>query len=158
FPKPVKVLLANGLLVYLFEDHELPLIDASIDFKAGSIFDPESKIGLASLGAGLMRTGGTDQMSPDQGDEALEVMPARVSLGAADDMLSGSVSSVKDKFPEALRIFASMLRAPRFDAARLDVEKSRALEDIRRRWDDPGDVAELSFRRLVYGDASPWAR
>jgi len=158
FPKPDRVLLPNGLLVYLFEDHELPLIDATIDFKAGSIFDPESKIGLASLGAGLMRTGGTDQMTPDQVDEALEFMPARVSLGAGDDMLTGSVSAVKDKFPEALRIFAAMLRAPRFDAARLEVEKARALEDIRRRWDDPDDVAELNFRRLVYGGGSPWAR
>src|SRR3989454_624726 len=40
FPKPERILLPNGLLVYLFEDHELPLLDAAIDFKAGSIFDP----------------------------------------------------------------------------------------------------------------------
>ena len=158
FPKPVKVLLANGLLVYLFEDHELPLVDAAIDFKSGSVFDPPAKPGLASLAATLMRAGGTDRQTPDQVDEALEFMPAQVSLGAGDDMLSGSVSAVKDKFPEALRIFAAMLRAPRFDSSRLEVEKARVIEDIRRRWDDPADVAELNFRRLVYGTASPWAR
>jgi zinc protease len=158
FPKPQKVLLPNGLLVYLFEDHELPLVDAAIDFKAGGVFDPPAKPGLASLAATLMRAGGTDQQTPDQVDDALEFMPAQVSLGAGDDMLSGSVSAVKDKFPEALRTFAAMLRAPRFDSSRLEVEKARAIEDIRRRWDDPGDVAELNFRRLVYGSASPWAR
>src|SRR5438093_207702 len=37
FPKPERILLPNGLLVYLFEDHELPLLDAAIDFKAGSM-------------------------------------------------------------------------------------------------------------------------
>jgi len=158
FPKPQKFLLPNGLLVYLFEDHELPLIDAAIDFKAGGVFDPPAKPGLASLAATLMRAGGTDQQTPDQVDEVLEFMPAQVSLGAGDDMLTGSVSAVKDKFPEALRIFAAMLRAPRFDSSRLEVEKARAIEDIRRRWDDPGDVAELNFRRLVYGTSSPWAR
>ena len=133
FPKPEKILLPNGLLVYLFEDHELPLIDAAIDFKAGGVFDPPAKPGLASLAATLMRGGGTEQQTPDQVDDALEFMPAQVSLGAADDMLSGSVSAVKDRFPEALRIFAAMLRAPRFDSSRLEVEKARAIEDIDRK-------------------------
>jgi zinc protease len=158
FPKPQKILLPNGLLVYLFEDHELPLLDAAIDFKAGTIFDPADKAGLASLAASLMRVGGAGESTPDEIDEALEFGAARVSLYAGDDMLAGSVSAVKDRFPEALRLFASMLRAPRFDPSRLEIEKSRMLEDIRRRWDDPGTVAELNFRRLVYGAASPWAR
>ncbi len=158
FPKPERVLLSNGLLVFLFEDHELPIIDAAIDFKAGAIFDPPEKAGLASLAATLMRTGGSERATPDEIDDALEFMPAQVGLNAADDMLGGSVSAVKDKFPEALRVFASLLRAPRFDPSRLEVERSRVLEEIRRRWDDPGDVAQLTFRRLVYGVSSPWAR
>ena len=119
FPKPGKVLLPNGLLVYLFEDHELPLVDVTIDVKAGSIFDPPEKAGLASLAATMMRTGGTATMTPDAVDEALEFMAAQISLHASADMLGGSVSAVKDRFPEALRIFASLLRAPRFDAGRL---------------------------------------
>jgi len=80
-----------------------------------------------------------------------------VSCAAGDESLSGSVSAVKDRFPEALRLFASMLRAPRFDPSRLEVEKAREMEDIRRRgtiWNH----RELTFRRLVYGAASPWAR
>jgi len=158
FPKPEKILLPNGLLVYLFEDHELPLLDATIEFKAGAIFDPSDKAGLASLTASLMRVGGTEESAPDEIDDALEFMAARVSLDAGDESLSGSVSAVKDRFPEALRLFASMLRTPRFDPSRLEVEKARELEDVRRRWDDPGIIAELTFRRLVYGAASPWAR
>lgn len=158
FPKPEKVFLPNGLLIYLFEDHELPLVDAAIDFKAGSIFDPQAKAGLASLVATLMRTGGTESMTPDAVDDALEFMAAPISLYASADMLSGTVSAVKDRFPEALRIFASVLRAPRFDAARLEVEKAREIEEIRRRFDDPANVAELNFRSLVYGASSPWAR
>lgn len=158
FPKPERVFLPDGLLVYLFEDHELPLIDAAIDFKAGSIFDPADKAGLADLAATLMRTGGTEAMAPEAVDESLEFMAAQISLSASADMLSGSVSVVKDRFPEALRILASILKTPRFDPERLEVEKARVLEEIRRRYDDPGDLAELEFRKLVYGAASPWAR
>ena len=158
FPKPEKLFLPNGLLVYLFEDHELPLVDVTIDFKAGSIFDPQEKAGLAALAATLMRTGGTATMTPGAVDEALEFMAAQISLYASADMLGGSVSAVKDRFPEALRIFASLLRAPRFDAGRLEVEKAREIEEIRRRFDEPDDVAEINFRKLVYGARSPWAR
>ena len=158
FPKPERVLYPNGLLVYLFVDHELPLIDLAFDLKAGSIFDPPEKAGLAEMATTLMRTGGTRDLTPDQVDDTIDLLPARVSLAAGQDMVSGSLSALKAKFPEALRLYAGMLVAPRFDPARLDLEKAGALEAIRRRWDDPGDVAELNFRMLAYGSASPWAR
>jgi predicted Zn-dependent peptidase len=158
FPKPEKVALSNGLVAYLFRDNELPIIDLSLYARAGSIDDPPDKAGLAEIAAHLLRTGGTDEMTPDQVDEALEFMPARVSLGAGSDSVSGSVSALKARFPEGLRIFSRMLRAPRFDPARLEIERARILEEVRRRWDDPGTVADLNFRLLVYGQDSPWAR
>jgi len=158
FPKPEKLFLPDGLMVYLFEDHEVPLIDAAFYLRSGSIYDPADKAGLSEVATQLMRTGGTSTLSPDQVDQTLEAMPAQVSLSSDDDALTGSLSTLKTRFPEALAIFAGMLRAPRFDAARLELEKARMVEDIRRRWDEPSLVAHLEFRRLVYGRANPWAR
>ncbi len=158
FPKPERMFLPNGLLVYLFEDHELPLIDLAFYMKTGSIYDPADKAGLAELTTLLMRTGGTAEMTPDQVDQAIEFLPAQVSLEAGNDAVSGSLSTLRAKLPEALPIFAAMLRSPRFDPARLEIEKARALEAIRRRWDDPSEIAGLNFRMLVYGSVSPWAR
>jgi zinc protease len=158
FPKPERLFLPNGLLVYLFVDHELPLIDLGLYVKAGSIYDPSDKAGLAQIATLLMRTGGTRALTPDQVDEALEFMPARLNLDAGSDAVAGSLSTRKESFPDALKILAAMLTQPRFDAARLDLEKARQVEEIRRRWDDPGAIAELNFRLLVYGPRSPWAR
>src|SRR6266705_1833214 len=93
FPKPEKLFLPNGLLIYLFEDHELPLIDLAFYVKAGSIYDPADRIGLAEMGALMMRTGGISDMSPDEVDQALESMPARVGFDASSDALSGSLST-----------------------------------------------------------------
>ena len=129
--KPEKLFLPNGLLVYLFEDHELPLIDLAFYMKAGSIFDPADRIGLADMATLLMRTGGTLTMTPDQVDQAIESMPAQVALDAANDAVSGSLSALKARFPDALAIVGAMLQAPRFDPARLDLEKARAVEEIR---------------------------
>ena len=158
FPRPEKVMLPNGLLVYLFPDRELPIVDLAFFLKAGSIFDPPEKAGLAEMATTLVRSGGSREQTPEQVDESLEFMAARLSLGADFDAVSGRLSALAAQFPEALRILAGLLRSPRFDAARFEQEKARLSEEIRRRWDDPGGIAALKFRMLVYGERSPWAR
>lgn len=158
FPAPTTTTLKNGLVVHLLPDPELPIIDLSFFAGGGSIYDPEDKAGLAALALHAMRTGGTATLTPDQVDQKLETLPATIDFDAGDDALNGSLSCLKDRFPEGLGILAGILRAPRFDAARLEIERGRALEEIRRRWDDPGEASSLVFARLVYGEHSPWAR
>jgi zinc protease len=157
FPKPERFALGNGLVVYLLRDPELPVIDLSFFSRGGTVWDPPGREGLGDLATHLMRTGGTSSLEPDAVDARLEFLPATISIGASYDALSGDLSCVKEAFPEALDILAGMLLRPRFDAARLEVERARIVEAIRRRWDAPGTVAQYNFRRLVYGDASPWA-
>ena len=157
FPKPEIYRLGNGLVVYLLRDPELPIIDLSFFARGGSVYDPPGREGLADLATHLMRTGGTLELDPDAVDARLEFLPATINIQASTDAISGDLTCVKQVFPEALGILAGMLRRPRFDAARLDVERARMIEAIRRRWDAPGTIAQLNFRRLVYGDDSPWA-
>lgn len=158
FPSPETKALRNGLVVHLLPDHELPILDLAFYARGGSVWDADDRAGLAVLALHAMRTGGTSALTPDQVDERLETLPADIDLGADDDALTGSLSCVKDRLPEALAIFAGMLRAPRFDQERLDAERGRFLEQIRRRWDDPGSISHIVFARLVYGEDSPWAR
>jgi zinc protease len=158
FPQPKTITLSNGLVVRLLEDHDLPIVDVAFFARGGTVYDPDDRAGLALLAMHAMRTGGTAALGPDEVDERLETLPADIDLGTDDDALSGSLSCLKGRFPEALAIFAGMLRQPRFDADRLESERGRVLESIRRRWDDPGAISHLLFARLVYGEDSPWAR
>lgn len=158
FPRPESLRLPNGVELFLLRDPELPIVDLSFYLRGGSIYDPPEKAGLADLATHMMRTGGTRDLTPDQVDERLETLAVDISIEAGDDALDGRLSCLKDAFPEALGILAGMLRQPRFDAARLEVEKARLLESIKRRWDEPDQIAGLTFRSLVYGAASPWAR
>ena len=158
FPAPQTKTLGNGLVVHLLPDRDLPIVDLAFYARGGSVWDPADRAGLAVLAMHALRTGGTSALTPDQVDERLETLPADITLGAADDALTGSLSCLKDRLPEALSMFAGMLRSPRFDADRLESERGRYLEQIRRRWDDPGIASHLVFARLVYGEDSPWAR
>src|SRR3989338_9502461 len=61
-PHTEMVLLKNGIILHMLEDHELPIIDVTAVIRTGSIFEPEDKIGLAGMAGTVMRTGGTTNM------------------------------------------------------------------------------------------------
>src|SRR5258706_2706713 len=47
----------NGARVYFVETRDLPMLDVSVDFPAGSVFDTRAKSGLAALTANTLRLG-----------------------------------------------------------------------------------------------------
>lgn len=71
-PEPDRVVFENGMVVYLLEDHELPLVSMTATMRTGSWLDPAEKIGLASLTGSVMRTGGGGGLSAERVDEELE--------------------------------------------------------------------------------------
>lgn len=143
--EPERYTFDNGLIVYLLEDHTLPLIDGAAYLRVPSTFDPEEKIGLAAMTADLLRTGGTEELSPDELDEALEFLAASVEGGANNLYTSVSFSALSDNADEVLGIFADVLLEPRFDPARLEVLRGRTLESIRRQNDEPVNIAQREF-------------
>ena len=57
-PDAERVVLENGMVVYLLEDHELPLVTITATIRTGGWLDPADKVGLAALTGLVMRTGG----------------------------------------------------------------------------------------------------
>jgi zinc protease len=74
-PEPVQFTLANGMRVFLLEDHELPLVSGLALVRTGNLFDPSDKRGLSSVMADVLRSGGTRAKTGDQIDEELETSP-----------------------------------------------------------------------------------
>ena len=157
-PEPERVVLPNGLVVYLLEDHELPLITMTATMRVGSWLDPTDQVGLASVTGITMRTGGTQQMTPEQLDEQLEHLSAQLSVGIGVEAGAAMLDVLKKDFRVGLGIFADVLRRPRFDASRVELEKLQAMEAIRRRQDRPQSIAAREFTKLLYGPTHPLAR
>ena len=156
-PEPNRVVLDNGMVVYLLEDHELPLITVTATMKTGAWLDPAEKIGLAALTGTLMRTGGGG-LTPEQVDEELEHFAGDVSVSIGHESGSASLDVLKKDLKRGLQIFSSLLRTPAFDPARVEIAKLQALEGIRRRQDNPGSVVGREFMKLLYGPDHPSAR
>ncbi len=156
--EPERVRLENGMVVYLLEDHELPLITVNAMIRTGTWLDPADKVGLAAMTGTLMRTGGSARMSADEIDEELEHLAATISINVGKESGSASLDVLKKDFKQGLRIYADLLRTPAFDQSRFELAKLQALEGIRRRQDNPGSIAAREFAKLLYGEAHPSAR
>jgi predicted Zn-dependent peptidase len=157
-PDVERTVLENGIVVYLLPDRELPLVTISAMIRAGSVYEPADKVGLAGLTGTVMRTGGTARMTGDQVDEELEFLAAHISVGIGDEAGSASLDIQKKDLARGLAIFADILRNPAFDPTKAELAKRQALEAIRRRPDNPGGITAREFRKLLYGADHPLGR
>lgn len=155
-PVPQKHKLSNGMALYLIEDHELPIFDISGLVKTGTIYDPKDKIGLASICASVMRTGGTGSRKPDALNEELESMAASVEVGMSPEYGSVRLSTMAEDIEKGLEIFADVLRNPAFREDKLELRKQQAIEAIRRRNDNPIQLAWRNFSAILYGTDHPF--
>jgi len=153
-----RITLANGMRLFLLEDHELPLINVSVTIRTGSIFEPAEKIGLASITGMVMRTGGTKSKTGDEIDEELERIAASVETGIGLNSGSASMSVLKKDVQTGLAILADVLMNPAFREDKIQLAKMQHRSSIARRNDFVGEIAGREFDKLIYGPQSVYAR
>jgi zinc protease len=155
-PDPERVVLENGMVVLLMEDHELPLVNLSAFIRTGSRLEPQDKIGIASLTGTVLRTGGTAKQSGDALDEFLEGKAAMIETAIGESAGNASMSCLTEDFPEVLEVFGDILRTPAFATEKLQIAKNQMMSGIARQNDDPGDIVSREFKKLIYGNGSPY--
>ena len=156
--QPKRIELSNGMVIFLQEDHELPLIDGSARIRGGSRNEPASKVGLVDIFGEVWRTGGTKMQTGDQLDDFLEVRAAKVETGGGPDSTSISLSCLKGDFDDVFKVFADLLQNPEFRADKLDLAQKQADDSISRRNDEVGGIAARESTKLAYGADNPYAR
>jgi zinc protease len=157
-PQPRRIQLANGMVIFLQEDHELPLIDVTARIRGGSSNEPAAKTGLVDLFGEVWRTGGTKTQTGDELDDFLEIRAAKVETGGGPDSTSITLSCLKGDFDEVFKVFDDLLKNPQFRADKLDLAQKQAEDGISRRNDDIGGIAARESAKLVYGADNPYAR
>lgn len=157
-PEPSRVVLDNGLVVYLLEDHELPLVNLSAMMRTGGWLEAQDKIGLAALTGSVMRSGGGGGKTAEQVDEELEQFAIELSMSIGRHSGAASLDVLSKDLERGLKIFAGLLRQPAFEAPRVELAKLQAIEGIRRRQDHPGSIVGREFLKQLYGPEHPSAR
>ncbi|WP_248277673.1 pitrilysin family protein [Brasilonema sp. UFV-L1] len=157
-PKYERTVMNNGMVVYLMEDHELPLVSGSVIVRTGDRFESADKIGLARLTGIVMRSGGTQKHTPDQLNEMLEQRAAFVETGIGETAGNASFQALSEDLEMVFGLFSEVLRSPVFAQEKLNLAKTQLRGAIARRNDDPDDIASREFQKLIYGKESPYAR
>ena len=157
-PQPKRVELKNGMVIFLQEDHELPLIDGTARIRGGSVNEPAGKVGLVDMYGEVWRTGGTKTQTGDQLDDFLEVRAAKVETGGGPDSTTISWSCLKGDLDDVFKAFVDVLQNPEFRADKLDITQKEEFDGISRRNDDVGEIAHRESVKLGYGPNNPYAR
>ena len=155
---PKRIVLPNGLVIFLQEDHELPLIDGVARIRGGSRSEAAAKVGLVDLYGEVWRTGGTKTQTGDQLDDYLEIRAAKVETSGNFDSTSISWSCLKADFDDVFKVFDDLLRGPEFRADKLDLAQKEYFDAISRRNDEIDGIAGREAAKLAYGPQNPYAR
>jgi zinc protease len=155
---PKRIVLPNGMVIFLQEDHELPLLDGVARIRGGSRSEPAAKAGIVDIYGEVWRTGGTKAETGDQLDDYLEIRAAKVETSSNVDSTSISWSCLKGDFDDVFKIFDALLREPEFRDDKLDLTQKEYFDAISRRNDDVDNIAAREAAKLVYGPQNPYAR
>jgi zinc protease len=156
--QPKRIELANGLTIFLQEDHELPFINGSILIRGGSRDEPPTKIGLVSLYGETWRTSGTPTIDGDKLDDQLEAKAASIETAGGTASASITWSSLKGDFDTVFADTIDLLLHPNFKADKLKLAKGQLETGIARRNDDAAGIAYREAIKLAYGAQNPYAR
>ncbi|MGC1647466.1 MAG: pitrilysin family protein [Candidatus Sulfotelmatobacter sp.] len=156
--QPKRIELSNGMVIFLQEDHELPLIDGTARIRGGSVNEPANKAGLMDIYGEVWRTGGTKTQTGDQLDDFLEVRAAKVETGSSSDSTSINFSCLKGDLDDVFKAFVDVLQNPEFRAEKIDIAQKEEDDGISRRNDQVGDIAQRESVKLAYGPDNPYAR
>lgn len=157
-PQPKRIALPNGLVIFLQEDKELPLIRGTATIRGGARDVPAEKAGLHGIYTSAWRTGGTATKTGDELDELLEARAARVETGGGVDTTSVSMDILKGDLDMVYPIWVDVLRNPAFRQDKIELAKTQANTGISRRNDQPGGILGRESTKLGYGPDSPYAQ
>jgi zinc protease len=142
----------SGARVYFVENHDLPMLDLTVTFAAGSGFDVAEKSGLAGLTHRMLDLGAKG-LSEDDIARNLADIGAQFGKNFDADRAGISLrtlSSTAERV-QALDILARVLQHPLFQEDVLAREKTRLIAGLKEDETKPEKIAEKAFSKAVFG-------
>jgi zinc protease len=141
----------RGARVYFVENHDLPILDVSVDFPAGAAFDTAEKSGVANMTANMLRLGAGGM---DEDEIARQFADIGAQFGGRFDPDRAGAGlrtlSSSNERGRSLEILGRILARPEFPAPVLEREKVRLIAMLKEADTKPDTIAARTFSRMVY--------
>jgi len=142
--------LANGLKVFVIENHKLP----KVTFRLETVRDPIKEgenAGYISIAGQLLRRGTTTKTKAEI-DEAIDFMGA--SLSTSGQSIYGS--SLKKHFSSLMEVISDVVLNSDFKQEELDKIKKQTISNLVAAKEEPTSIAANLRSVLVYGKNHPY--
>ncbi len=142
--------LENGLVWLFSEQRSVPLVAVNLLVKAGALWDPRGKEGLAHLTA-LLLTQGTRKRSATQMAQEFDFLGAKFSAGAEEDYAMVSLTVLAKDVDPGLELLADAVLQPTFPAEEVKRKVQQLLASFESDEDEPMVMARRAFDLRLYG-------
>lgn len=145
--------LANGARAYFVQSHQLPMVQFSVGFDAGSARDPDSLRGLARFVSAMLEEG-VSGLNGTEIATQFETVGAEFSSGNGRDMSVLELRSLSDEplLSSAVDVFTRVIQQPTFPAAAMARVRNRILTGLKRQQQSPGSVVSRAFYDNLFKD------
>lgn len=142
----------EGVDILHLEDRGLPLVTVHAYFRGGYGLFPREHYAAAMGLPALLRYGGTSSRSAADVDEEIAYYAHQLSFGSAGGSVTSSLNTLTEHLESGLSLWGDMLTRPTFDQGEIEAWRTRQLEGVARRVDDPARLAYSELNRLLFGD------
>ncbi len=146
---------SSGSEVYFVENHDLPIIDLSVNFPAGSSRDTKETSGVAGVTKYLM-TLGADGLNEEEITNQFADIGAILGGELDVDRAAFKLRTLTSEQAKALAIFNKILHKPDFPQAILEREKTRIIAGLQEAATMPESISNKAFMQALYG-AHPYS-
>ena len=141
----------KGITVWFAEDHTVPIVAMNYAFAGGAAGDPADKQGLANFLSAMLDEGAGD-LASEAFQERMEELAFSMSHSAGREWFNGSFRSLSRNLDESVKLLALAINRPRFDQQPLERIRKQLLVSLRKKAEDPEELAWRAFRRMLFGN------
>jgi zinc protease len=135
--EPVRAVLSNGAVVIAQETSMTPAVTISAVFRAGSMYEPAERSGLAYL-TGRVMDRGTERRTATTIAQELDDRGVSLKISTNRHNLAITTTCLAEDFDEVLDIVLDVARCPVFPEEEIVKRRAEAQTAVRQDEDNPG--------------------
>lgn len=147
--------LPNGITILVKENRQSPSVVIDAFLHAGSIYEPNSKAGLANFVANMLMRG-TTNASFEKIHEDLESVGTSLYFNSGVHTVNFGGKTLPEEINLLLETAADIVRNPIFPEKHIELLRSETLTGLMIRSHNTRSMASLTFYELLYGKKHPY--
>jgi len=150
-PGLFKYKLENGLEVFVFENHAVPLARIQITFRCGSISQTPETAGLFHFYEHMLFKGNTAYPTKTEFKSALTRLGvATWNGGTSTEYVTYFFTVPSTKVKEGIEFWSHAVISPLFDEQELEVEKGVVINEIKGYFNEPDNIFESALDTRMF--------